>query len=293
MKNSPPAVNDVSFEINNGEVVGFAGLNGAGKTTAIRMIAGIIMPTAGTILVDGKDVQKEKIAASENLGLVPELPNFDLSQKPIPLLRYYAGFYGIDRRSADQKIEELMKKFSIWEYRERKLRAYSQGMKKRFSIVSAMLADPSNVLFDETLNGLDPEGVKNMRTFMTDLKKQGKAVFLSSHILSELQHVADRIVIIKRGSIVKILETSDIPKLGTQTIRLSVTNPDDKMYQILSQYGEYQTQGAEITIKKLQVSEEQAVKLNGELARAGYDVSMFDVTGSGLEDYFLELVGGH
>ena len=99
----------------------------------------------------------------------------------------------MQREEADQRIETLLKNFGIWEYRNRKLRTYSQGMKKRFAVVSALLSDPKNILFDETLNGLDPEGVRNIRNLMLEQKKQGKAVFLSSHILSELQNIADQL----------------------------------------------------------------------------------------------------
>jgi ABC-2 type transport system ATP-binding protein len=289
-KNLSPALNNVSFQIDDGEIVGFAGLNGAGKTTALRIISGIIVPTSGTVKIDGNDIVKEKIAASSNLAIVPELPNFDITQKAIPLLRYYSGFYGMQREEADKRIETLLKNFGMWEYRNRKLRTYSQGMKKRFAIVSALLSDPKNILFDETLNGLDPEGVRNIRNLMLEQKRQGKAVFLSSHILSELQNIADRVIIIKNGNIVKILDRSDIPNLGASTIRLMVSNPDSNINEILEQYGTVQQSGSEIQITDLKVSGDKAKLLNGELAKAGYIVTKYDLSGEGLEEYFLSLV---
>ena len=186
--------------------------------------------------------------------------------------------------------ETLLKNFGIWEYRNRKLRTYSQGMKKRFAVVSALLSDPKNILFDETLNGLDPEGVRNIRNLMLEQKKQGKAVFLSSHILSELQNIADRVIIIKKGSIVKILDRSDIPNLGASSIRIMVSNPDSKINEILEQYGTVQQSGSEIRITDLKVSSDKAKLLNGELAKAGYIVTKYDLSGEGLEEYFLSLV---
>ena len=289
-RNLSPALKDISFQIDDGEIVGFAGLNGAGKTTTLRIISGIIVPTSGSVKIDGNDIAREKIAASSNLAIVPELPNFDITQKAIPLLRYYAGFYGMQREEADQRIETLLKNFGIWEYRNRKLRTYSQGMKKRFAVVSALLSDPKNILFDETLNGLDPEGVRNIRNLMLEQKKQGKAVFLSSHILSELQNIADRVIIIKKGSIVKILDRSDIPNLGASSIRIMVSNPDSKINEILEQYGTVQQSGSEIRITDLKVSSDKAKLLNGELAKAGYIVTKYDLSGEGLEEYFLSLV---
>ena len=103
-RNLSPALKDISFQIDDGEIVGFAGLNGAGKTTTLRIISGIIVPTSGSVKIDGNDIVREKIAASSNLAIVPELPNFDITQKAIPLLRYYAGFYGMQREEADQQI---------------------------------------------------------------------------------------------------------------------------------------------------------------------------------------------
>jgi len=291
-RNLEPALKSVSFEINDGEIVGFAGLNGAGKTTTLRLISGIIVPSSGSVKVDGKDIVKEKIAASRNLAIVPELPNFDITQKAIPLLHYYAGFYGMDKEDTDRRIETLLKTFDIWDARNKKLRTYSQGMKKRFSIVSALLSDPKNILYDETLNGLDPEGVRSMRMLMLDQKKQGKAVFLSSHILSELQNIADRVMIIKKGSIIKILERSELPSLGASSVRIVVSNPDSKMIEILQQYGSVEQSGNEFLVSDLKVSYEKAGLLNGDLAKAGYIVTKFDISGEGLEHYFLSLVGG-
>ncbi len=291
-RKASPALNEASFEINDGEIVGFAGLNGAGKTTAMRIISGIIVPTSGRAVIDGNDIVKQKIAASLNLAIVPELPMFDLSQRAIPLLRYFAGLYGLDKDATDKKIESLMKTFDIWDARDKKLRAYSQGMKKRFAVVAALISDPKNILFDETLNGLDPEGVRSMRMLMLDLKKQGKSVFLSSHILSELENIADRVLIIKKGSIIKTLDRSELPSLGSPSVHIVVSNPDSKIVGLLQEFGEVQQTGYEFVITDLKVPYEKAGLLNGDLARAGYIVTKFSVAGEGLEEYFLSLVGG-
>ncbi|EQD48427.1 ABC transporter ATP-binding protein [mine drainage metagenome] len=242
-------------------------------------------------MIDGNDIVRQKIAASLNLAIVPELPTFDLSQRPIPLLRYYAGLYGLDKEATEKKIETLMKTFDIWDARGKKLRAYSQGMKKRFAIVAALISDPKNILFDETLNGLDPEGVRSMRMLMLDLKKQGKSVFLSSHILSELENIADRVLIIKKGSIIKTLDRSELPSLGSPSVHIVVSNPDSRIVSVLQEYGEVQQTGHELVITNLTVPYEKAGLLNGDLAKAGYIVTKFGITGEGLEEYFLSLVG--
>ena len=290
-RNQPPAVKKLSLEINDGEIMGFAGLNGAGKTTTIRIVCGIIFPTGGKVLVNGKDIVKDKVAASKHIGWVPELPNFEPTGKSVQLLKYYAGFYGIPPKEAEAKAESLLKKFSIWDARKRPLKDYSQGMKKRFSIAAAMMGDPDNFLFDETLNGLDPEGVKNMRDFMLALKKEGKAVFLSSHILSELENVADRIAIIKRGEIVKVVERSELSNLGELSVKIVLQKVDENAVSLLQQFGKPENSGNEITLRSLNIPSDEVYKVSEVLFKAGYRVISISTESEGLEDYFLELVG--
>ncbi|MFG1545077.1 MAG: ABC transporter ATP-binding protein [Thermoplasmataceae archaeon] len=290
-RNQPPAVRNLSLEINDGEIMGFAGLNGAGKTTTIRIVCGIIFPTGGKVLVNGKDIVREKVAASKHIGWVPELPNFEPTGKSVQLLKYYAGFYGIPPKEAEAKAETLLKKFNIWDARKRPLKDYSQGMKKRFSIAAAMMGDPDNFLFDETLNGLDPEGVKNMRDFMLSLKKEGKAVFLSSHILSELENVADRIAIIKRGEIVKVVERSELSNLGELSVKIVLQKADDNAVSLLQQFGKPENSGNEITLRSLNIPSDEVYKVSEALFKAGYRVISISTESEGLEDYFLELVG--
>ena len=290
-KNRAPAVKDLSLEINSGEIMGFAGLNGAGKTTTIRIISGIIFPTSGKVLIDGKDIVREKVESSRHIGWVPELPNFDPNGKSMGLLKYYAGFYGVPPDEAEDKAEKLLKKFNIWEARKIPLKSYSQGMKKRFSIAAAMMGDPDNFLFDETLNGLDPEGVKNMRDFMISLRKDGKAVFLSSHILSELENVADRIAIIRRGSIIKVVERSDLSNLGNVSMRIQIKNPDENVDSVLQKFGNVSKDRNVFKITEMKISKDDAYLISDALFKAGYKINSMGTESEGLEEYFLELVG--
>ncbi len=290
-RNAPPAVSKLDLEINDGEILGFAGLNGAGKSTTIRVVSGIIFPSSGHVKVNGFDIVKEKIKASTHIGWVPELPNFEPNARSVPLLKYYAGFYGLKGDEVEANIESLLKQFNIWEARNKKLKDYSQGMKKRFSIAAAMIGDPQNFLFDETLNGLDPEGVRNMRDFMIKLKKDGKSVFLSSHILSELENVADRIAIIRRGELINVVERADLSNLGASIVRIKIENIDKDAIGIMEQYGDVEVNGNMVTIKNLKGTAAESRKVNNILAKSDYDISFFDVTGEDLEDYFLQLVG--
>ncbi len=286
------AVDSLNLEVNDGEIVGFAGLNGAGKTTAIRICAGIIFPSSGTAEIDGHDIVSDKKRASCNIGWVPEFPNFEPNAKPIGLLNYYGRFYTINKKDLEDRIELLLKATGLAEHTGKKLKTYSQGIKKRFSLASALLSDPRNLLLDETLNGLDPEGIRYVKALILSMKKEGRAIFLSSHILSELENVADRIAIIKSGKVVGIVGRNELSHLGNrQTIRLTVGNPDSKLITILQSYGDVSRDGNDFSVTNLNADAEKANLANSELAKAGYVVSRFNVEGENFEDYFFRLVG--
>lgn len=286
-----PAVNDVSFTVKDGEILGFAGLNGAGKTTTIRAMCGIILPSAGSITVDGHNIVSDKIRASRTIGWVPEFPNFDPNAKAIPLLMYYAGFYGIKGEKAKTLAKELMEKVDLSSALNKKLRTYSQGMKKRFALASSMISDPQNFLFDETLNGLDPEGINYLRKLMLKLKEEGKSVFLSSHILSELENLADRIMIIHKGEIIETLAKDRMRSLGKPVLKLRLNKTDQKVIGMLEKYGTVKVEGDTITVMNLPAGEETTDDINAELIKNGYRVSMFNIQGASLEEYFVQLVG--
>ena len=198
-KKDKPAADAVSLKAADGEIVGFVGLNGAGKTTTIRMAAGVSLPTSGSISIDGHDIVSDKVEACRRIGWVPEIPNFEPSTRALSLMEYFAGFYGIPASEAKERSLELLRTVGLGGEEGKKLRAYSQGMKKRFSLAVSMLGGPRNYLFDEVLNGLDPEGIRYFRRLMVDLRSKGVAVLLSSHILVEVESLADRVVFIHMG----------------------------------------------------------------------------------------------
>ncbi len=168
------ALDNVSFRINNGEVVGYVGLNGAGKTTTIRIIAGVLNPDSGDAIVDGYSVIKDKKIASKNLGWVPELPIFEHDVKAIDYFVYLAGYYGISSGDAKKIAKELFKEVGLEGVENKKLQQYSLGMKKRFALAVSLISNPNNFVFDEVLNGLDPQGIAFFRDLTLKFKKDGK-----------------------------------------------------------------------------------------------------------------------
>lgn len=288
----PLAVDDVSFEIRDGEVLSIVGLNGAGKTTIIRMTSGIILPTRGKVSIDGFDIVGQKLEASRRVGWVPEFPNFEPNARPLPIMRYFAGFYNLRGQEAEDKIQESLKSVGLSDYLNRKLSSYSQGMKKRFSIAESLIGDPQNILFDETFNGLDPEGVVFVRGLINNLRKKGKAILLSSHILSEVQNIADRVAIISHGKLLKVLTRAELRNLGKDMINMSIDNPDSRLEQLLEKYGAPTINETEITLKDLRVSSDSYPEISRELVSAGYLLRNFQPEGESLEEYFFSLVGG-
>ena len=288
---SPLAVDDVSLEIKDGEILGLVGLNGAGKTTTIRMASGIILPTSGKIVVDGFDIVQEKMKASSRVGWIPEFPNFEPNAKPIPLMKYFAGFYDLGDADVENLIKERLDRVGLSSYLNRKLRTYSQGMKKRFSIAESLIGDPQNIFFDETLNGLDPEGVVFVRKLINSLKSEGKAILLSSHILTEVQNIADKVAIISHGTLIKTLSRDEMKSLGKEAIHITIDNPDEKLPELLEPFGKVIVSTGEITITDLSVARPDYPEIPASLIGKGYRVRNFTSTGVSLEEYFFSLVG--
>lgn len=288
---SPHAVDDFSLQINDGEILGLVGLNGAGKTTTIRMVSGITLPTSGKIMVDGHDVVRDKVRASQGVGWIPEFPNFEPNAKPVPLMKYFAGFYGLKGEKEEEEIRKRLASVGLSEHLDKKLRTYSQGMKKRFSMAESLIGDPQNVLFDETLNGLDPEGVQFVRNMIIDLKKQGRAVLLSSHILSEVENIADRVAVIHHGKLIKLLSKDELKTLGSETIHVVVDNPDGKLQPLLEEYGDVRVTGNTVILSELKITRSEYADISERLMSTGYRLREFHPTGESLEDYFFSLIG--
>jgi ABC-2 type transport system ATP-binding protein len=285
------ALDDVSLSVRDGEVVGFVGLNGAGKTTTIRIASGVTLPSSGTATIDGDDIVKDKREASEQIGWVPEFPNYELNAKAKSLLLYFAGFRRIERDAAERRVAELFQLLGLSGHERERLRDYSQGMKKRFSLALALLPDPKDLFFDELLNGLDPQGIRSIRALLTDLRKEGKSVLLSSHILSEIEAVSDRIVVIHKGRIIKTITRSELTAIEQSkgVLRMTIPNLNEGGVDYLRTLG---TVGVEskssVTLSGFEVDPSV---VSTELMKRGFLLQEFSAEKSDLEEYFFKLVG--
>ncbi len=191
------AVDSIGFSMQGGEVVGFLGPNGAGKTTTMRMIAGLIHPSNGKVQLQGQNVPGPNL---REMGAMIEEPSFYPYLNGLENLRYAAKMHGA---VGENKIQEVLNMVGLTSRAKDTVRKYSQGMRQRLGLARALLANPKLLLLDEPANGLDPEGVADLRHTIRNLGQQGVAILLSSHILAEVEKTVDRILIINKGKLLR------------------------------------------------------------------------------------------
>jgi len=202
------AVNRISFDVRTGEIFGFLGPNGAGKTTTIRMLTGLSKPTAGSAQVLGFDVESEIVEAKKFIGVVPEASNLYDELSAFDNLLFMAQLYGVSRSQRRAKAEELLKMFGLYEWRNHSFGTFSRGMKRALTIAAALIHNPKLLFLDEPTVGLDVMAARSLRNLVSDLRRQGVTIFLTTHYLEEADLLCDRIALLVKGRIVKI----DTPK---------------------------------------------------------------------------------
>jgi len=194
------AVKKLSFTVNKGEVFGFLGPNGSGKTTMIKMMLGLTLPTSGEILLNKQNPFSTKIKHS--IGYLPENPYFYSHLTGVEVLEFVANLFGIPKEKQKKKINDLLKKVKMYHAKNKFLRTYSKGMLQRIGIAQALTNDPEILFLDEPMSGLDPLGRKEVKEIILELKRSDKTVFFCSHILEDAQSLCDRVGIIVDGNLV-------------------------------------------------------------------------------------------
>ncbi|MCY6355911.1 ABC transporter ATP-binding protein [Clostridium sp. ZS2-4] len=197
-------LDDISFEVFEGQIAGFLGPNGAGKTTMIRLLTGLINATEGKIFVCGKDIKNERAKALNKLGAIVEAPIFFPYMTGRKNLQNLARLNtNMSRKEQLEKVEEVLESVGIKDRGDEKVKTYSMGMKQRLGIAQALLGDPDLIILDEPSNGLDPLGMRQLRELIFKLQKEkGITFFISSHLLDELQQLCDRFIVINKGKLV-------------------------------------------------------------------------------------------
>jgi sodium transport system ATP-binding protein len=196
------AVDGVSFTVPNGQVTGLLGPNGAGKTTVLRMIAGLIKPMSGTVVIDGQDVTQDPQKARSLLGVQSDMTGVYPRLTSREQLRYYGGFYGLKGKALEARVTDVIKLLDMGEIADRRAEGFSRGQRQKIVLGRALIHDPRNIIMDEPTNGLDVMAVRETREMIHTFAKQGRAVLFSTHYMDEAERLCDHIAIIARGKIV-------------------------------------------------------------------------------------------
>jgi len=276
------AVNDLDLRVRRGEVYGFLGPNGAGKTTTMRMLTGLIRPTAGTATVVGFPPGSSR--SLERLGAMVEAPAFYPYMSGRDNLRVMADYN--DATSA--RIEAVLNQVELSDRAHHKFKTYSTGMKQRLGVAAALLKDPELLILDEPTSGLDPQGTVDMRTLIRGIAKEGRTVLLSSHLLTEVEQICNRVGVIVKGHLVAEGTVEELRGRGGLVIRAS---PTDRAFALLEQIAGGQVHQADGRFT-LAVDPSQAAMINRRLLEGGVEVSELREEERSLEEVFLQLTEG-
>ena len=230
------AVDNISFDIYTGEIFGFLGPNGAGKSTAIKMITGLATITSGDVFIDGKSIKTNFEKAIINVGGIVENPEMYGYMSGYNNLKFFASLY---KNISEQKIWDTAKLVGLENRLNDKVKNYSLGMKQRLGIAQALLHDPKVLILDEPTNGLDPNGIKEMRKFLKEIaQKHNIAILISSHILAEMEQLCDTIAIIDKGKLIEIKSIQQIKEgiEGAQKYSIKVDYPNFAGKLILNEF---------------------------------------------------------
>lgn len=221
-------VDGLSFAVPNGSITGFLGPNGAGKSTTMRMILGLDRPSDGVALVDGEKFPDLR-APSQTVGAMLESG----SRQPRLTARAYLAWQARSARLSKSRIDEVLDQTGLREVARKQVRDFSLGMRQRLGIASALLGDPTHLILDEPINGLDPQGVLWARSLFKELANEGRTVFISSHLLSEMETVADRIVVIGRGRLILESTMADLHQHARSSHTVAVSPEPDELVRLL------------------------------------------------------------
>jgi len=280
------AVKDVALEVQRGEVFGFLGPNGAGKTTTIALLLGLIKPTRGRARLFGHDVQRNPGAALRKVGAMIEAPAFYPYLSGRDNLQVLALTANLPKSS----IEKVLNLVDLAQRAKDRFGTYSQGMKQRLAIAAALLSDPELIILDEPTNGLDPAGVVETRNLLLSLAAKGHTIFLSSHLLHEVEQLCQRVAILKEGQVLAQGKVTELLRRG-QGVQIRVVNDPQKAVQFLQTLPGIKEKEISLTenLLFLAVASERIPEINHFLSQKGILVAEIRAKEETLEDFFLAL----
>lgn len=296
---SMTAVDNISFEVKDGEVVGFLGPNGAGKSTTMNMITGFIEPTEGQIIINGKDISKKAGKAKKEIGYMPEnVPlYYELTVKEF--VTYMAELKFVKRQNRKEEVAKVLKETGLEDVQKKLIRNLSRGYKQRVSLAGALVGNPDVIILDEPTVGLDPKQITEIRTLIKNLGKK-HTVILSTHILSEVSQICEKVVIINKGKIIAVDTPENLERKTKEANGISVTVEDqnNNMKDIKNKIPEIESvemvKDNKDGTKQFVITSNAEVDLRKKLFEVlpKQDITIFELkkTESTLEDAFIKLI---
>ncbi len=290
------AVKNLSFEIPKGEVFGFIGPNGAGKTSTIKVLATLLQPSTGKVLIDGMDVVKKRRDVRLRIGYMPDFFGVYDDLTANEYLHFFAAAYRLPKAEREAVIADVLALTDLTEKREAQVDGLSRGMKQRLSLARVLLHDPDLLLLDEPASGLDPRARIEMRELLKELRRMGKTILISSHILHELSELCTRIGIVETGELVTEGSLDDIySRLGVmRTIHVQVANPSEDMLGRVRAIRGVDSVDLSIDRFSIKIREEETdvATLHDDIHGLGGRITMYQPEAMDMETVFMKLTEG-
>jgi ABC-2 type transport system ATP-binding protein len=286
------AVDGVTLTVPEGQVLALLGPNGAGKTTTVRMLASILKPTSGWAAIASYDVVKDARTVRRIVGLLTEFPGLYLRMRALEYLDFFGQLQGLSPQQIQQRSEELLIRFKMWEARDLRLGEYSKGMRQKLALIRAMLHDPQVLFLDEPTSAMDPHSAKLVRDCILDLRRERHTIILCTHNLAEAELLADRVAIIRRGQIVALGTLAELRArlLGDPVLELRLAQPLDGLLPLITDLINIEEQGE--TWLRYRTAQPELINpiLIQRLAQEGTEVITLSEVPRSLEDVYLKIV---
>jgi ABC-2 type transport system ATP-binding protein len=286
------AVDRVTLTVPEGEVLALLGPNGAGKTTTVRMLASILKPTSGWATIAGYDIVRDARTVRRIVGLLTEFPGLYLRMRAPEYLDFFGQLQGLSSQQRQQRSEELLVRFKMWETRDLRLGEYSKGMRQKLALIRAMLHDPQVLFLDEPTSAMDPHSAKLVRDCILDLRREQRTIIVCTHNLAEAELLADRVAIIRRGQIVALGTLAELRArlLGDPVLELRLAQSLDGLLPLLTDLIDVEEQGQ--TWLRYRTARPEVINplLIQRLAREGTEVITLSEVPRSLEDVYLKIV---
>ncbi len=281
-------LDNLSLDVTEGQIFGLVGPNGSGKTTALKLLLGLVFPTSGTGEVMGLPLGSSEY--KQRVGYLPEGPYFYEHLTAPELLRMYGSLFGMGGPTLEKRIQELLELVDMWTRRHYRVQNYSRGMRQRVGVAQALINDPDLVFFDEPTSGLDPIGAKDIREVILKLRDRGKTIFLCSHLLKEMEPLCDHIGILARGKLIAQGSVMELLEGDEKRYRMETTGLSDELEAKLAQRATGVVK-LDDTVRFLFDGQQSAFEAAGVVTSEGGTLLTVGPDRRTLEEVFIEVVG--